>query len=106
MQNDKNPYGHPEVRMLCKAFLALETEEECLHFLEDLMTIREIQDMTQRLSVAQLLREKKGYNQIMEHVSVSSATISRVNRCLNYGEGGYETVLERLDAAKGDEDAK
>ncbi|MBR3195980.1 MAG: hypothetical protein IKF50_04705 [Clostridia bacterium] len=92
----KNLYEQPEVKNLCKAFLALQSEEECVLFLQDLMTIREIQDMTQRLSVAQLLREGLGYSQIMERVSVSSATISRVNRCLSYGDGGYETVLSRI----------
>ena len=90
-------YGKVSVQTLCQAFLALKDEDECLHFLQDIMTVREIQDMTQRLCVAVLLREGKGYNQIAETVSVSSATISRVNRALNFGEGGYDTVLSRLE---------
>jgi TrpR-related protein YerC/YecD len=96
MQKTGNPYQNSEVRTLLKAFLTLENEEECLSFLQDLMTIKEIQDMSQRLRVAQLLEEGKAYQQISENVSVSSATISRVSRALNYGEGGYVTVLERL----------
>ena len=96
MQKTGNPYQNSEVRTLLKAFLTLENEEECLSFLQDLMTIKEIQDMSQRLRVAQLLDEGKAYQQISENVSVSSATISRVSRALNYGEGGYVTVLERL----------
>ncbi len=96
MQKTDNPFQNSDVRFLLKAFLTLENEEECLSFLQDLMTIKEIQDMSQRLRVAQLLEEGKAYQQISENVSVSSATISRVSRALNYGEGGYGTVLERL----------
>lgn len=96
MQKTDNPFQNSDVRFLLKAFMTLENEEECLSFLQDLMTIKEIQDMSQRLRVAQLLDEGKAYQQISENVSVSSATISRVSRALNYGEGGYGTVLERL----------
>ena len=96
MQKTDNPFQNSDVQFLLKAFLTLETEEECLSFLQDLMTIKEILDMSQRLRVAQLLEEGKAYQQISENVSVSSATISRVSRALNYGEGGYGTVLERL----------
>ncbi len=90
-------YGQVSVQTLCRAFLTLKSEEECLDFLQDIMTVREIRDMTQRLSIALLLTEGKGYSQIGEEVSVSSATISRVNRALTYGAGGYQTVLDRLD---------
>ncbi len=93
-------FGQVSVQTLCRAFLSLKDEKECLHFLQDIMTVREIQDMTQRLSVALLLQEGKGYSQIAETVSVSSATISRVNRALNFGTGGYQTVLERLEQKK------
>ncbi len=96
MQKTENPFRNDDVKYLLKAFLTLETEEEVLSFLQDLMTVKEILDMSQRLRVAQLLDEGKAYQQISENVSVSSATISRVSRALNYGEGGYGTVLERL----------
>ncbi len=100
MQKTDNPFQNSDVRFLLKAFMTLENEEECLSFLQDLMTIKEIQDMSQRLRVAQLLEEGKAYQQISENVSVSSATISRVSRALNYGEGGYGMVLERLKNAE------
>lgn len=82
--------------LLVKAILALETGEECRAFLEDLMTGREIQDCSQRILVAKLLREKQVYSAIASATSASTATISRVNRCCNYGAGGYGTVLDRV----------
>ncbi|MBO4327267.1 MAG: helix-turn-helix domain-containing protein [Clostridia bacterium] len=90
------------VDRLCAAILSLETTEECKAFLEDLCTISEVQDMTQRLTAAKLLSEGKNYQQISEQLGVSTATISRVNRCLNYGAGGYETVLGRILTAEGE----
>lgn len=82
--------------LLIQAILALETEEECRAFLEDLMTGREIQDCSQRILVASLLREKLVYSRIAQATGASSATISRVNRCLRYGAGGYQSVIPRL----------
>jgi len=96
MAAPNHPYDKHGMELLCRAFVAMESEEECRCFLEDLMTIRELQDMTQRLCVAERLYEGKAYQKIMEEVSVSSATISRVNRCLHYGQGGYRSVLERF----------
>jgi len=87
--------------LLVQAMLALETEEECRAFLEDLMTGREIQDCSQRILVARLLRERLVYSRIAEITGASSATISRVNRCCTYGAGGYRTVLDRLEGAAG-----
>ena len=84
------------VDALAKAFLALENEEDCYRLFEDLFTIREVQDLAQRLEVAQLLSRKATYTEIVEKTGVSTATIGRVNRALNYGAGGYECVLERL----------
>lgn len=78
------------------AILALETKEECKAFFDDICTIKELQDLTQRLQVAVMLSEGKNYQEISKETSVSSATISRVNRCLNYGDGGYSTVLGRI----------
>ena len=82
--------------MLANAFLSLESVEDCYRLFEDLFTIREVQDLSQRLEVAQLLSSKATYTEIVEKTGVSTATIGRVNRALNYGAGGYELVLERL----------
>ena len=89
-------YDEDQMKLLCRAFMAVETEEECMRFLEDLMTVQEMQDMSQRLYVAKRLREGLGYQKISEEVSVSSATISRVNRCLNYGTDGYRAILDKI----------
>ena len=82
--------------MLVKALISLENEEECYRLMEDLLTMREIRDLSQRLEVAGLLREKVTYNEIVERTGVSTATIGRVNRALTYGTGGYEMILDRL----------
>ncbi len=79
-----------------KAVLSLKTEAECRSFFEDVCTIKELQDLSQRLEVAFLLEEGKNYQEISKMTSVSSATISRVNRCLVYGDGGYRTVIGRV----------
>jgi len=89
--------------ILAKAFLSLETQEDCYRLFEDLFTIREIQDLTQRLEVAQLLQNKTTYTEIVERTGVSTATIGRVNRALNYGAGGYQLVLEKLNKKDTDE---
>lgn len=82
--------------MLFEAILQLKTTEECYSFFEDLCTINEIHSMAQRLEVAQHLFEGDTYTAIGDKTGASTATISRINRCLNYGEGGYTTVLKRL----------
>ena len=82
--------------MLFKAILSLKDNEECANFFEDIFTVRELQDVSQRLQVAQLLKEKKSYQIISKETGASTATISRVNRCLLYGSGGYNMILERL----------
>lgn len=87
-----------------KAVLSLKTEQECRSFFEDVCTIKEFQDLAQRLQVAFLLEEGKNYQEISKMTSVSSATISRVNRCLVYGDGGYRTVIGRLRKAGEDND--
>ena len=81
---------------LARAFLTLESVEDCYRLFEDLFTIREIQDLSQRLEVAQLLKSQATYTEIVEKTGVSTATIGRVNRALNYGAGGYQRVLERM----------
>ena len=86
-----------QVDLLAKAFLALETEEDCYRLFEDLFTIREVQDLSSRMEIAQMLRAKITYNEIVEKTGASTATIGRVNRALNYGAGGYQRVFEGID---------
>lgn len=85
---------------LYKALLSLKSEEECGAFLEDLCTVTEIKSMAQRLEVAKLLSDKEIYSEIAAKTGASTATISRVSRCLNYGSDGYKLVLERLGDEK------
>lgn len=82
--------------MLFEAILMLNDKNECSNFFEDIFTVRELQDISQRLQVAQLLKEGKSYQIISKETGASTATISRVNRCLLYGSGGYNMILERL----------
>ncbi len=91
----------PEVERLVKAVLNLETEEECFSFFEDICTIKEIQDMSQRLQVAVMLSKNKSYTEISKETGASTATISRVNKCLNYGSDGYKRALEKLGTGEG-----
>jgi TrpR-related protein YerC/YecD len=81
---------------LCEALLCLQTKEECLAFLEDICTIKEIQDISQRLEVAQMLSQGICYATICKETGASTATISRIKRCYDYGTGGYKTVISRL----------
>ena len=81
---------------LYKAILSLESEEECRAFLQDLCTNSELRALEQRMDVAMLLDEGHIYSSILARTGVSSATISRVNRCLRYGAGGYQSVIPRL----------
>ena len=85
---------------LFETILQLETPEECAAFFEDLCTIRELKDISQRLEVAQLLDEGLSYQEIVTKTGVSSTTISRVKRCLEYGSGGYRTALDRMKEKK------
>lgn len=81
---------------LIKALLLLENEEECANFLEDICTVKEIQDLSLRLTVASELKKGKSYQDISKETGASTTTISRVNRCLVYGSGGYEKMLSKL----------
>ncbi|SHE74192.1 MULTISPECIES: YerC/YecD family TrpR-related protein [Caloramator] len=85
-----------EMDYLFNAILNLETLEECYRFFEDLCTINELQAMSQRLQVAKMLLERKTYIDIAETTGASTATISRVNRSLNYGQDGYKIVFEKM----------
>ena len=87
---------HSQTDLLYKAILSLGTPEECRAFFQDLCTVAELRALAQRLEVAQLLDEGMIYNDILQRTGASSATISRVNRALQYGADGYKTVLPRL----------
>ena len=83
----------PETDALFQAILTLRTEEDCYRFFEDICTIKEIRDIAQRLEVARLLRSGDTVASIAQRTGASTTTVSRVNRCLHYGAGGYELVL-------------
>lgn len=85
-----------EVKKLFEAVLTLQTVEECRSFFEDACTVKELREISQRLQVAGLLRDGSSYAVINAETGVSTATISRVSRCLEYGSGGYDLVLSRL----------
>ena len=85
------------VDSLFDAILTLKDKKECYSFFEDLCTVNELLSLSQRFEVASMLRDKKTYLEIAEKTSASTATISRVNRSLNYGSDGYELVFERLN---------
>lgn len=85
-----------DTKRLFQAILALENEEECEKFFSDLCTIKELADMVQRMEAAEMLLDGKTYEQIVKSVKISTATISRINQCIQYGDGGYRTVFERI----------
>ena len=85
-----------------KAILSLNDIDECYSFFVYIFTVRELQDVSQRLQVAQMLKEGRSYQIISKETGASTATISRVNRCLLYGSGGYNKILERLEADNSD----
>ena len=89
---------HPGEQEFYEAVLSLQTIEDCQNFFEDISTIKELQAMSQRFRVACLLDSGSNYIEVSEATGASWATISRVNRCLNYG-GGYRTALENLKKA-------
>ena len=91
-KHDKKDHGD----MLYETILSLERKEECRKFFQDLCTVAELRAMEQRLEVALLLSEGMIYNDILERTGASSATISRVNRALQYGADGYQAVLPRM----------
>lgn len=84
------------VDRLFQTILNLQTIEECYAYFEDICTIKEILDMSQRLDTAILLSQGLSYQKIAEQAAVSSATIGRVSKCLNYGSGGYRNAIEKL----------
>ena len=86
----------PAVELLFDAILCLETKEECYNFFEDVCTINELLSLSQRFEVAKMLRGKKTYLDIAEKTGASTATISRVNRSLNYGTEGYDHIFNKM----------
>jgi len=80
---------------LVTVILKLKTEEECISFLNDLCTIQELEKMAQRLEAAKLLLEGCTYEQVIEKTKISSTTLSRVSRCIRYGDGGYKKALNK-----------
>ena len=89
-------YDIEGLELLVKALLSIEDERECIDFLEDIMTRKEMTDIAQRILVAKMLSEQAVYNKIVEETGASTATISRVNRSYNYGSGGYAKILDRI----------
>ncbi len=91
-------FKNDEIDELFKAILSLETEEDCYRFFEDICTINEIHAISQRLHVAKLLYQHKTHSEIEEVTKASTATISRINKCLIYGADGYRSILERIQS--------
>ena len=90
----------PKSDNLYQALLLLKTEEEAYRFFQDLCTVTELRAMEQRFDVAVLLKDGMVYTDILQRTGASSATISRVNRSLSFGAGGYQTVFERMEGEK------
>ncbi|MBQ9608100.1 MAG: TrpR YerC/YecD [Lachnospiraceae bacterium] len=88
------------VRELFEAILTLENVEECFDFFEDVCTVNEVTSIAQRFAVARMLKENKTYLEVANKTGASTATISRVNRSLNYGNDGYDMVLARMNKSK------
>ena len=89
-------FNTKSVEKLFDAILLLNSKEDCKKFFEDVCTIKELQDISQRLDVACQLKEGKSYPEISKNTGASTTTISRVNRCLVYGNGGYREILDKL----------
>ena len=87
---------HASLDRLFASIIKLESVEECYRFFEDICTIKEIRDIAQRLDVAVMLSEGKNYQEITALTGASTATISRVNKCLQYGSGGYADMIEKM----------
>ena len=93
----ESKFKRADIDELFKAILLLEDEEDCYRFFEDICTINEIHAIAQRLQVAKLLSEKKTYSEIEDLTKASTATISRINKCLVYGAEGYQRILYRME---------
>lgn len=93
----ESKFKRDEIDELFEAVLTLKDEEDCYRFFEDICTINEIHAIAQRFQVAKLLNQNKTYNEIESMTHASTATISRINKCLVYGADGYKRVLLRLE---------
>lgn len=91
-----NKFRTESTDKLLKAIMNMGTLEDCYEFFEDLCTVKELADMAQRFETAILLDKGESYQSIAKSVGISTATISRVNRCLSYGDGGYKKAIEKL----------
>ncbi len=96
----ESKFKRDDIDELFDAILTLRDREDCYRFFEDICTVNEIHSISQRLQVAKLLSQKRTYNEIEKITRASTATISRINKCLLYGADGYRRVLERLDKEK------
>lgn len=94
----ESKFKRDDIDELFRAVLLLEDEEDCYRFFEDICTINEIHSISQRLQVAKLLSENKTYSEIERITKASTATISRINKCLVYGAEGYKRILDRMKA--------
>ena len=94
---DKSKFKDENLDVLFRGIMTLHTLDECYDFFEDLCTIPELREMSRRMVAARMLRENKVYSEIAELTGLSTATISRVNRALRYGNDGYSMVLDRLE---------
>ena len=92
----ESKFKNDDIDELFRAVLLLEDEEDCYRFFEDICTINELHAIAQRLQVAKLLSEKRTYNEIESITKASTATISRINKCLVYGADGYQRILDRM----------
>lgn len=90
-------FAEKNIEKLAEAFVCINDTEECMKFLADLCTVSEVKAMAQRLEVAAMLSDGKVYSDIVSKTGASTATISRVNNALTYGEEGYRTILQKLD---------
>ncbi|MBQ7702865.1 MAG: TrpR-like protein YerC/YecD [Firmicutes bacterium] len=93
----ESKFKSDDIDELFKAILVLEDEEDCYRFFEDICTVNELYSIAQRLKVAKLLYQRETYEEIEAETSASTATISRINKCLRYGADGYRRILERLE---------
>lgn len=93
----ESKFKSEDIDELFKAILVLEDEEDCYRFFEDICTVNELYSIAQRLKVAKLLYKRETYEEIEAETNASTATISRINKCLRYGADGYRRILERLE---------
>lgn len=96
-------YKNKETDILFETIANLKTKKECYDFFEDLCTINEILDMSKRLSAAVLLDKNESYNEIIKKIGISTATLSRINKSLHYGTGGYKVAIDKINNKKSED---